>query len=110
MNKAYWFLIMFVILFGNSVLADSVTGTIHMIEPISSQNLLYIHLTGKPVFNGGGCSSEFAVHVLDDTAFKNFTYPLILMAKATNQPAVVTVNGCQGVYPIITTVEFSPRE
>jgi hypothetical protein len=46
---------------------------------------------------------------MSDTNFKNFIYPVILMAKAADATITLRTSGCSGTYPMIIGVDYSPR-
>ncbi|WP_161829531.1 hypothetical protein [Steroidobacter agaridevorans] len=99
-----------------AVSAGDLTGRISTIAPILGQDQLYIRLTdttnnavpsGSPA---GSCSNAFAIAEMGNTNFKNYIYPLILMAQAADAPITLRTNGClEGLYPIIVGVDYPPR-
>jgi hypothetical protein len=102
--------------FSASVEAGDLTGKIDVVAPyLAGQNQLYLTLKnttnsvvpdGSP---GGTCSSSFAIALMSDANFKNFVYPLILLAKATDTSITLRTNGCYGTYPLIVGVDYTPR-
>jgi len=97
-------------------IAGDLTGRINVIAPyLAGQNQLYVSLKdttnnaipdGSP---GGTCPSTFAIALMSDANFKNFIYPVILIAKTTDTFITLRTNGCFGAYPLIVGVDYTPR-
>ncbi|WP_133498428.1 hypothetical protein [Cognatilysobacter terrigena] len=97
-------------LFSSADAEEAVRGKIQMIQPTLVQSLVYVHLQGYPTVDGGGCRSQFMVGKMDDTNFKSYVFSTLLAAKAANGEVVMRVNGCYLGYPLISGIEYSPRE
>ena len=95
---------------GLSYSDTSVVGKVHMIQPYIPQGLVYIHLDGHPNLNGGGCTSSYFTARMDDENFKAYIYSILLSAKVSKEDIKIIVNGCNGNYPNVVSVEFSPRQ
>jgi hypothetical protein len=97
-------------------LAADLTGKVDVIAPIlAGQNQVYVRLketvgnaipSGSP---GGSCSNSFAFVNMSDANFKNFVYPLLLLAKASDEFITLRTSGCDGAFPIIIGVDYPPR-
>lgn len=102
--------LVFGLLISNSILANSLTGTIHTLHVNLKSNRAHIYLDGKPTFDGGGCTNMWTANSLDDIKFRQFIWPLLMTAKATKEQITVNVDGCEGgIYPVIYSVDVVPR-
>jgi len=96
--------------------AGDLTGRVATLAPfLESQNQLYVSLVDTPGNalpdggSGASCSNQFAVANMSDANFRNFIYPLLLIAKSADAPITLRTRGCFGPHPIIVGVDYSPR-
>lgn len=91
--------------------ADCVTGTIHTIMPWESAGAVYVEMTGAVTLQGScPAPSTWFVQLFTDNNFRQFVYPALLMAKATQDIVTICASGCiSSTYPAIDSVEYSPR-
>lgn len=90
--------------------SQTIVGDVHTVHSNLSSRRVYMHLDGKPEFDGIGCVSYWTVNSMDDLDFKTYVLPLLLTARASQQQVRVTVDGCVGAYPRITAVDLNPRQ
>jgi hypothetical protein len=110
-------LLALLVLIASESSAGDLTGRIDVIAPVAQgvQAQVYLRMKDTPGgalpsgLPGASCSTQFAVAEMGDTNFKNFIYPLILMAKATDALITLRTNGCNGIYPMIIGIDYSPR-
>jgi hypothetical protein len=92
-------------------LADtSIIGKVRRIYPSLAGNVVYVDLQGLPQLDGGGCPLYVFVGRMDDVNFKTFVYSALLAAKTADADIKIIVQGCQGAYPLISGVEYSPAQ
>ena len=90
--------------------ANDLTGYIQTLHVDLKSKLFYIQLMGTPQFNGGGCKSIFTGNSLNNINFRDFVMPVLIAAKTKGGKVRVWVKGCNGSYPKIYAVDWSPRE
>jgi hypothetical protein len=101
------------LLVSSTAFSQTLTGTIETIHSNLYSRIVYVYLEGKPTFDGGGCTSEWAAVSMDDTDFRDFVFPLLLSAHETNKQVNITVSGCvanQPEMPKIQWVDLHPRQ
>jgi hypothetical protein len=80
-----------------------------MVQPDLATARVYVQMQGAPALDGSGCSSRYFVGQMSDPNFKSFVFPSLLAANATGTTIHLVVSGCDGLYPIIVSVEYGLR-
>jgi hypothetical protein len=86
-----------------------VTGTIHTLHINLKTNRAHIYLDGMPTFDGGSCPGIWTGNSLDDEKFTTYMWPALTNAKNRGFAVTVEVEGCEGGYPKIISVDVVPR-
>jgi hypothetical protein len=90
--------------------ANDLTGYIQSLHVNTKSKLFHVQLTGTPNFNGSGCKSIWTGNSLGEANFKEFVMPILIAAKTKGEKVRIWVSGCNGPYPKISAVDWSPRE
>jgi hypothetical protein len=85
--------------------ATPITGMIDTVNINTQTNLAHVSLVGLPLFDGGGCSSQWPGNDMDDEKFMIYVWPAIMNAKSKGFPVVIHVSGCVGGYPKIVWID-----
>lgn len=97
------------ILVSSSVMANTLTGTIHTLHINLATNHGHIYLDGTPSFDGGGCVAAWTSNSLDEEKFMIYMWPALINAKNHGYVVAITVDGCEMGYPKIVAIDVVPR-
>jgi len=86
-----------------------VTGTIHTLHINLKTNRAHVYVDGMPTFDGGSCPGYWTGNSLDDDKFTTYMWPALTNAKNHAFVVTVEVEGCEGGYPKIISVDVVPR-
>ena len=88
---------------------DRAIAKVKTIQPYLPQRWVYITTESGALLDGGGCESDWFVGQMSDDNFKCFVYSLIIAAKVAGADIEIRVGECNGAYPNIVGLEYSPR-
>jgi hypothetical protein len=96
---------------GTAAQADCVTGTINTINAWESSGTVMIQMSNRATLQGTcPAPSQWFAQAFTDSNFRQFLYPVILEAKAAQDSITICASGClSSTYPLIDSVEYSPR-
>jgi hypothetical protein len=102
-----WICALFALAFFTSVQANTVTGVVEVMQVHPPSNGGFVRFVGLPTFDGGGCTSMWAVGDLSDEKFMIYMWPALLNAKNHAASVSITVSGCIGTYPRIEWIQLN---
>jgi len=91
--------------------ADCVTGTINTVNAMEGAGIVIFQMAGRLTLQGTcPAPAQWFGQFFTDNNFRQFIYPVMLIAKASQDTITICTNGCiSSTYPQIDTVEYSPR-
>lgn len=103
------YMVVLLALVSSSVMANTLTGTIHTLHINLATNHGHIYLDGSPTFDGGGCPAAWTSNSLDEEKFMIYMWPALVNAKNHGYFVSITVDGCESSYPRIVAIDVVPR-
>jgi hypothetical protein len=102
-----WICALLALAFFTSVQGNTLTGVVEVMQVHPPSNGGYVRLVGLPTFDGGGCTSMWAVGDLNDNNFMIYIWPALLNAKNRGTSVSITVSGCVGPYPRVEWIQLN---
>jgi len=87
--------------------ANTLTGSVAVLQAHPGTNGGYVRLIGDPTFDGTSCTSIWAKGELDNDKFMVYIWPLLVTAKNQGKTVTINVVGCSGGYPLIDYVQIN---